>query len=200
MQHNTDMGVGEQIDPVSLETGGPPATLIVGQSGGPTAAINSSLVGVIREAKAQGIKRIYGMRNGIRGLLAGDLVDLTNLPIEVLPALQNTPSAALGSCRYHLTAPDVPMALATLQEHNVHFMVYIGGNDSADTSAPPGPGCYGAGRGPARDRGAKNDRQRPAGDRPLPRLRLRGALRRYIPPSKRPWTPGLCPTSTPSRS
>lgn len=114
--------------------GARPATLIVGQSGGPTAVINSSLVGVLREAKAQGIKRIYGMRYGIRGLLSGDLVDLSNLPLDVLPALQQTPSAALGACRYHLTDPDIPLALATLEEHGIGYMVYIGGNDSADTS------------------------------------------------------------------
>ena len=111
-----------------------PSTIIVGQSGGPTAVINSSLVGVIREARAQGIKRIYGMRYGVRGLLMGDLVDLSTLPNEVLPALQQTPSSALGACRYHLTDADVPQALAMLQEHGVHYMVYIGGNDSADTS------------------------------------------------------------------
>ncbi len=113
---------------------GPPATLIVGQSGGPTAAINSSLAGVLREAKAQGIKRVYGMRFGIRGLLSGDLLDLSSLPAEVLPALQQTPSAALGACRHHLTDADIPLALSTLQEHGVQYMVYIGGNDSADTS------------------------------------------------------------------
>jgi 6-phosphofructokinase 1 len=111
-----------------------PTTLIVGQSGGATAAITSSLVGVIREAKAQGIKRVYGMRYGIRGLLSGDIVDLSSLPVDVLPALQQTPSAALGSCRYHLTDAEVPVALAALREHGVHHMVYIGGNDSADTS------------------------------------------------------------------
>ncbi|MFL5733387.1 MAG: diphosphate--fructose-6-phosphate 1-phosphotransferase [Chloroflexia bacterium] len=113
---------------------GAPSTLIVGQSGGPTAVINSSLVGVLREARAQGIKRVYGMRYGIRGLLLGDLVDLSSLPVEVLPALQQTPAAGLGACRYHLTDADVPNALSLLQEHGVHYMVYIGGNDSADTS------------------------------------------------------------------
>ena len=111
-----------------------PTALIVGQSGGATAAINSSLVGVIREARAQGVRRIYGMRNGILGLLRGDLVDLGSLPNDVLPALQQTPSAALGSCRYHLTDADVPQAMAVLREHGVQCMVYIGGNDSADTS------------------------------------------------------------------
>src|SRR4051812_13848889 len=111
-----------------------PSTLIVGQSGGPTAVINSSLVGVLREARAQGIKRVYGMRYGIRGLLLGDLVDLSSLPTEVLPALQQTPSSALGACRYHLTDADVTQAFSILEEHGVHYMVYIGGNDSADTS------------------------------------------------------------------
>jgi 6-phosphofructokinase 1 len=111
-----------------------PSTLIVGQSGGPTAVINSSLVGVLREARAQGIKRVYGMRYGIRGLLVGDLVDLSSLPPEVLPALQQTPSSALGACRYHLAEADISQALSILQEHGVHYMVYIGGNDSADTS------------------------------------------------------------------
>src|SRR4051794_22471524 len=110
------------------------STLIVGQSGGPTAVINSSLVGVLREARSQGIKRVYGMRYGIRGLLLGDLVDLSSLPVEVLPALQQTPASALGACRYHLTDADIPNALTLLQEHGVHYMVYIGGNDSADTS------------------------------------------------------------------
>src|SRR5438132_4202343 len=113
---------------------GAPSTLIVGQSGGPTAVINSSLVGVLREARAQGIRRVYGMRYGIRGLLLGDLVDLSGLPTEVLPALQQTPASALGACRYHLTDADIPNALSLLQEHGVHYMVYIGGNDSADTS------------------------------------------------------------------
>lgn len=111
-----------------------PSTLIVGQSGGTTAVINSSLVGVLREAKSQGIKRVYGMRFGIRGLLMGDIVDLSSLPPEVLPALQQTPSSALGACRYHLTDADVPQAVSLLQEHGIHYMVYIGGNDSADTS------------------------------------------------------------------
>src|SRR5688572_7985969 len=106
-----------------------PATLVVGQSGGPTAVINSSLVGVLREARAQGVKRIYGMKHGIRGLLAGDLVDLTELPSEVLPALQATPSSALGSCRHRLAEADIPLALALLHEHGINYMVYIGGND-----------------------------------------------------------------------
>lgn len=131
----------------TTHSGGDPApsTLIVGQSGGPTAVINSSLVGVLREAKSQGIKRVYGMRFGIRGLLVGDLVDLSSLPVEVLPALQQTPSSALGACRYHLTDADVPQVLSRLQEHGVHYMVYIGGNDSADTSHRLAQGAQRAG-------------------------------------------------------
>src|SRR5215813_3763820 len=104
------MDEGQQAGQDSARSNGGPAqptTLIVGQSGGATAAINSSLVGVLREARAQGIKRIYGMRYGIRGLLNGDIVDLSSLPLDVLPALQQTPSAALGACRYHLADADV---------------------------------------------------------------------------------------------
>jgi 6-phosphofructokinase 1 len=74
------------------------------------------------------------MKHGIRGLLAGDLVDLTDLPSEVLPALQVTPSSALGSCRHRLAEADIPLALALLREHGINYMIYIGGNDSADTS------------------------------------------------------------------
>ncbi len=124
----------DQQPGVEATRNGQPATLVVGQSGGATATINASLVGVLREARAQGVKRVYGMRHGIRGLLASDLVDLSNLPVDVLPALQQTPSAALGACRYHLTDADIPQALSILQEHGIHHMVYIGGNDSADTS------------------------------------------------------------------
>lgn len=123
-----------QGDSVQQKEDAGPSTLIVGQSGGPTSVINSSLVGVLREARAQGIKRVYGMRYGVRGLLLGDLVDLSGLHPEVLPALQQTPASALGACRYRLTDADVPNALSLLQEHGIHYMVYIGGNDSADTS------------------------------------------------------------------
>ncbi|MBR1857075.1 MAG: 6-phosphofructokinase, partial [Oribacterium sp.] len=81
--------------------------VIVGQSGGPTAAINSSLAGVFRTAKDRGYKKVYGMIHGVQGLLEGRYIDLsehirTGLDAELL---KRTPSAYLGSCRYKL--PDI---------------------------------------------------------------------------------------------
>ena len=78
--------------------------IIVGQSGGPTAAINSSLAGVYRTAIDRGAKKVYGMRHGIQGLLNEDYIDLsehiqTDLDVELL---KRTPAAYLGSCRYKL--------------------------------------------------------------------------------------------------
>ena len=79
-------------------------SIIVGQSGGPTAVINSSLAGVVKTAKDRGAKKIYGMLHGIQGFLDGKYVDLsdyiqTELDIEIL---KRTPSAFLGSCRFKL--------------------------------------------------------------------------------------------------
>ena len=78
--------------------------IIIGQSGGPTAVINSSLAGIIKAAKNHGYSKIYGMINGIEGLLEKKYVDLkdqvkTSLDIELL---MRTPSSFLGSCRYKL--------------------------------------------------------------------------------------------------
>lgn len=79
---------------------------VVGQSGGPTAAINATLAGVIREAEKNrnAIKTLYGMRNGIEGLLAENLVDLFAVfdDEKKLTHLEHTPASALGSCRKKL--------------------------------------------------------------------------------------------------
>ena len=78
--------------------------VIVGQSGGPTAVINSSLAGVYKTARDRGAKKVYGMLHGIQGLLQERYVDLSehiknDLDIELL---KRTPSAYLGSCRFKL--------------------------------------------------------------------------------------------------
>ena len=81
---------------------------VVGQSGGPTAAINATLAGVIRgalQAKGEGfINTLYGMRNGVEGFLREDLIDLTEIFSDAgkLKTLTTTPAAALGSCRRKL--------------------------------------------------------------------------------------------------
>lgn len=114
--------------------------VIVGQSGGPTAVINSSLVGVFKTAKDRGANKVYGMVHGIQGLLEGKYVDLekhirNDLDIELL---KRTPSAYLGSCRFKL--PDISQdrtvydkIFAFLDKLKIEYFFYIGGNDSMDT-------------------------------------------------------------------
>lgn len=114
--------------------------VIVGQSGGPTAVINSSLVGVYKTAKDRGAKKVYGMLHGIQGLLEGKYVDLSehiknDLDIELL---KRTPSSFLGSCRYKL--PEIgenrevyDKIFGILNDLEISAFFYIGGNDSMDT-------------------------------------------------------------------
>jgi ATP-dependent phosphofructokinase / diphosphate-dependent phosphofructokinase len=110
-------------------------TLLVGQAGGATAVINSSLVGVIREAQSSGqFRRILGMRRGAEGVLEGDIVDLTHPSPGSLDALAATPGAALGSSRHKLSDEDEERLLNFLTARGIDTFVYIGGNDSADTA------------------------------------------------------------------
>ena len=137
-------------------------TILVGQSGGPTAAINASLAGVVRAAHAQGL-RVLGMRNGIQGFLEGGIVDLvealeltasesgssnqasTNPGEKNLQLLRKTPSSWLGSCRFKLPeladnsesaaiSPIYQQIDAQLKKYQVDAVLYIGGNDSMDTT------------------------------------------------------------------
>ncbi len=114
--------------------------VIVGQSGGPTAVINSSLLGVFKTAKDRGADKVYGMVHGIKGLLDGDIVDISSRIENGLDMdlLKRTPSSFLGSCRYKL--PDIEGNEAVyekifkiLGELDVFAFFYIGGNDSMDT-------------------------------------------------------------------
>ena len=114
--------------------------LIAGQSGGPTAAINSSLYGVVSEAlkHTEEIDHVYGMVNGIEGFLNGTVLDFQEaLPGEQLLALTWTPGAYLGSCRYKLPEsledPVYPKLFQKFEEMNIGWFFYIGGNDSMDT-------------------------------------------------------------------
>lgn len=109
--------------------------LVVGQSGGPTAVVNASLAGVIQEAvQHEAITGIYGMRHGVEGLLRADLIDLEAESAETVELLKHTPSAALGSCRHKLSEADYGRILEILRAHGIRYFLYIGGNDSADTS------------------------------------------------------------------
>jgi 6-phosphofructokinase 1 len=113
----------------------------IGQSGGPTAVINQSLVGVVEGLKtglgASGkVKRIFGMRHGVRGIVrCGDdgLVDLISIPADRLEWLASTPSAALGSTRDKPDEAYCQKILNGCRSHDIRYFFYIGGNDSADT-------------------------------------------------------------------
>jgi 6-phosphofructokinase 1 len=114
--------------------------VIVGQSGGPTAAINSSLAGVYRTAIDRGAKKVYGMLNGIQGLLEERYIDLSTRITNELDAelLKRTPSAYLGSCRYklpgiHEEREVYEKIFAFLEKMEIEAFIYIGGNDSMDT-------------------------------------------------------------------
>lgn len=117
--------------------------IAVAQSGGPTCAINASLLGVIREAKeVPAIETVFGSYNGIEGILADQLVDLT-LTVATpddYDLLRQTPSSVLGSCRRKLPdweADSEPyeQITACFERHNIGAFFYIGGNDSMDTVA-----------------------------------------------------------------
>ncbi len=115
---------------------------VVGQSGGPTSAINATLSGVIRGAleAINVIDTVYGMRNGIDGFLSENLVNLTERFTDTaeLASLELTPAAALGSCRRKLKDPDTDKEtyekiFEILRKYNIRYFFYIGGNDSMDT-------------------------------------------------------------------
>jgi len=108
------------------------ANLVVGQGGGPTAVINNSLLGVIREAMAHDeVGEIYGMVNGIEGFMHNQVVDLRRQSPEALEGLRQTPGAALGTCRYKPKEDDLARILNVLRARNIRYFFYIGGNDSA---------------------------------------------------------------------
>ena len=126
--------------------------VLVGQSGGPTAVINSSLAGVYEAAKALGAAHVYGMEYGIQGLLQGKIVDLDDrlddkMEIELL---KRTPSSYLGSCRFKLPNPATDerpfvQLFELFAKYCIGAVFYIGGNDSMDTIAKLS--AYGAAKG-----------------------------------------------------
>ncbi|HUK50095.1 MAG TPA: 6-phosphofructokinase [Terriglobales bacterium] len=109
--------------------------VLVAQSGGPTAVINSSVAGIVTEAKGnEKVDEIYGAINGILGVLNEDLVDFGLEDPAAIQQLRHTPSAALGSCRYKLGDRDYARLLEALAAHNVRYFLCAGGNDSMDTA------------------------------------------------------------------
>ncbi len=114
--------------------------MIIGQSGGPTAVINSSLAGAFEAAEAAGIKKIYGMHYGIEGFLNENILDLRKhiKNAQDVSLLKRTPSAFLGSCRYKLPKIDgnedvYEKIFSIMEKYDIQYFLYNGGNDSMDT-------------------------------------------------------------------
>ena len=114
--------------------------IIVGQSGGPTAVINSSVAGVYKKAKELGVNKVYGMVHGIEGFLDESIIDLDEYlnTEENYELLKRTPSAFLGSCRYKLPPIEgneetYEKIFTILEKYEIDALFYIGGNDSMDT-------------------------------------------------------------------
>jgi 6-phosphofructokinase 1 len=108
--------------------------VLIGQSGGPTSVINSSLAGVIETALTSPfIKDIYGMQFGIEGFMQEWLYDLGKQPRKIIEGLRHTPSSALGSSRHKIQEKDLPLILDVLKRYNIRYFFLIGGNDTMDT-------------------------------------------------------------------
>ena len=114
--------------------------LIVGQSGGPTSVINGTLAGIYYEAKKVGFNKVYGMVNGIEGLLNDQIVDLDDYfkDKKNLELLKRTPSSFLETCRFKLGSIEehedtYEKIFKILDKHSIDSLIYIGGNDSMDT-------------------------------------------------------------------
>ncbi len=115
--------------------------LLIAQSGGPTAAINATLAGVLTGVRASGkIDKVYGAKNGIEGAIKDHLIDLNEIvrDTKAMDTLTYTPSSALGTCRYKMMdwrKDDEPYKriIETFYKYEIKYFIYIGGNDSMDT-------------------------------------------------------------------
>lgn len=107
---------------------------VIGQSGGPTTVINSSLAGVIDAARRSDIiSEVYGMNYGIGGFMNEWLFDLMAQPPEIIHGLRRTPSSALGSSRHKLRDEDFPKILRVLEKYDIRYFFLIGGNETMET-------------------------------------------------------------------
>lgn len=112
----------------------PRGNALVGQSGGPTSVINSSLAGVVDAAlKSKSIGRVLGMRYGIEGLLNDFLINLGQESPAVRKGLRSTPGSALGSSRLKLKDEHFPAVLKQLKKYDIRYFFLCGGNDTMDT-------------------------------------------------------------------
>ncbi|MFG0275624.1 MAG: 6-phosphofructokinase [Phycisphaerales bacterium] len=118
------MGAGDLI----------PGNAVIGQSGGPTAVINQSLIGVVETLRGHtAIGKILGARHGVRGMVEDQFVDLSDLDPDRAETIANSPAAALGSTRDKPDAAYCERIFESLRKREVRYFFYIGGNDSSDT-------------------------------------------------------------------
>jgi 6-phosphofructokinase 1 len=111
------------------------ANAVVGQSGGPTAVINQSLVGVIEAAKASHhIGNLLGARHGVKGIVREDFIPLNEVPEDLLERIANTPASALGSTRDKPDQAYCERIFQIFAKNNIRYFFYIGGNDSAEAA------------------------------------------------------------------
>ena len=112
---------------------------IVAQSGGPTAVINATVAGIVKANQMNPVyDKVLGGLNGIEGVLQEKFVDLTDMSDEENLILRQTPSSALGSCRYKLNrqkTEDMDKLIRIMEKNDVETLFYVGGNDSMDTVA-----------------------------------------------------------------
>lgn len=115
--------------------------LLVAQSGGPTAAINATLAGVLQGIQVTNqIDKVYGAKHGINGVISDELIDLSKVAknLDALELLKNTPASALGSCRHKLSNwkdddSEYKKIYEIFTKYHIKYFIYIGGNDSMDT-------------------------------------------------------------------
>ncbi len=111
------------------------ANAVVGQSGGPTAVINASLVGVIEEAaKHPEIKKLYGAVHAVAGMIKEDFVDLSSISADTLELVASSPSSAIGTSRDKPDEDYCAKIIQVFKKHDIRYFFYIGGNDSANTA------------------------------------------------------------------
>lgn len=113
---------------------------IVGQSGGPTSVINSSLCGVVQGCFDLGqksadskIDKVFGMQFGVEGFMQDKVIDFSKIDPAVVEGLKTTPGSALGSCRHKVQEADFPVILEQLKKYNIRYYFLAGGNDTMDT-------------------------------------------------------------------
>ena len=122
------------------------ANLLVVHGGGPTAVLNASLYGVIREAQENPeINKIYGAIGGSEAVLAENFLDMGELPDEKIELLLQTPGTAIGSSRFPLEQEQYEAMVAVLKKNNIKYVLFNGGNGSMDTCGKVSQACQGDG-------------------------------------------------------